>query len=77
MGLSGTVADTATGISYIASGRYWTDSSTAGDYLTLGWATATCANDVIRGAPVPIPTAAWLLGSGLVGLVGIRRRIFN
>jgi hypothetical protein len=26
-------------------------------------------------APVPIPAAAWLLGSGLIGLVGIRRRL--
>jgi hypothetical protein len=26
------------------------------------------------GAPVPIPGAVWLLGSGLVGLVAIRRR---
>jgi len=25
-------------------------------------------------APVPVPAAAWLLGSGLVGLAGIRRR---
>jgi len=25
-------------------------------------------------APVPIPAAVWLLGSGLVGLIGIRRR---
>ena len=24
--------------------------------------------------PVPIPAAAWLLGSGLIGLVAIRRR---
>ncbi|MCD6534458.1 MAG: VPLPA-CTERM sorting domain-containing protein, partial [Deltaproteobacteria bacterium] len=23
---------------------------------------------------VPIPSAAWLLGSGLIGLIGIRRR---
>lgn len=26
-----------------------------------------------KAAPVPIPAAAWLLGSGLIGLVGIRR----
>jgi hypothetical protein len=25
--------------------------------------------------PVPIPTAAWLLGTGLVGLLGIRRKM--
>jgi hypothetical protein len=27
-----------------------------------------------NGPPVPIPGAVWLLGSGLIGLVGIRRR---
>jgi len=29
---------------------------------------------VVKVAPVPIPGAIWLLGSGLIGLVGIRRR---
>jgi len=28
-------------------------------------------------APVPIPAAVWLLGSGLLGLIGIRRRSGN
>jgi hypothetical protein len=27
--------------------------------------------------PVPIPAAAWLLGSGLVGLVGLRKRLIG
>jgi|LGVE01.1.fsa_nt_gb hypothetical protein len=29
------------------------------------------------GAPVPIPGAVWLLGSGLIGLVGFRRKFRN
>ncbi len=36
----------------------------------------TCANDVIEGgvSTVPVPAAAWLFGSGLLGLVGVARR---
>ncbi len=26
------------------------------------------------GAPVPVPAAVWLLGSGLIGLIGLRRK---
>jgi hypothetical protein len=29
---------------------------------------------VLNPTPVPVPAAAWLLGSGLLGLVGLRRR---
>lgn len=28
----------------------------------------------IQGNPIPIPSAVWLLGSGLLGIVGIRRK---
>jgi hypothetical protein len=28
-----------------------------------------------EATPVPIPPAAWLLGTGLIGLVGVRRRM--
>jgi hypothetical protein len=31
-------------------------------------------NIKFEGSPVPVPGAVWLLGSGLVGLVGLRRR---
>jgi hypothetical protein len=38
----------------------------------LLWGTSTCANDVVQGCvPAPIPGAVWLLGSGLLGLVGV------
>ncbi|PIE73719.1 MAG: PEP-CTERM sorting domain-containing protein [Deltaproteobacteria bacterium] len=32
------------------------------------------AMDDLETNPVPVPAAAWLLGSGLLGMVGIRRR---
>jgi hypothetical protein len=31
----------------------------------------------LQPAPVPIPGAVWLLGSGLIGLIGIRRKFRN
>ena len=38
------------------------------------WANWIAAIDDIQTNPVPIPGAIWLLGSGLLGLIGIRRR---
>jgi hypothetical protein len=39
-------------------------------------ANTTFSVDYVKfdGTPVPIPAAAWLLGSGLIGLVAVRRR---
>jgi hypothetical protein len=31
-------------------------------------------NIVAEAAPVPLPAAVWLLGSGLMGLIGVGRR---
>ena len=33
------------------------------------------SGDVVKSSTVPIPGAAWLLGSGLAGLIGLKRRI--
>ena len=46
-----------------------------GDEIALHWG-FTCQNDVIEGSisTVPVPAAAWLFGTGLIGLVGIARR---
>jgi hypothetical protein len=35
--------------------------------------TAASGHNYGFGAPIPIPAAVWLLGSGLIGLIGIRR----
>lgn len=34
----------------------------------------TSQNGAIFGSPVPVPAAAWLFGSGLLGLIGVARR---
>jgi hypothetical protein len=42
------------------------------DYETLS---ESLINNNYEGAPVPIPGAIWLLGSGLIGLVGFRKKL--
>jgi hypothetical protein len=48
-----------------------------GSEIALRWE-FTCANDVIEGAvpvsAVPVPAAAWLFGSGLIGIAAVGRR---
>lgn len=39
-----------------------------------GTTSATTLDSSTTATPTPIPAAAWLLGSGLMGLAGIRRR---
>ena len=60
-------ADDATGIQTM-------DRETWDPTWVLGSASTLNPDIGVPGAPVPIPGALWLLGSGLLGLVGIRRR---
>lgn len=59
-------ADSTTGFANVKYALYLVGNVTAGP-------AATPAGDW-GPAPVPIPAAAWLFGSGLIGLVGIARR---
>jgi hypothetical protein len=38
------------------------------DYQNVGW------QFDLKTSPVPVPAAAWLLGSGLLGLIGVARK---
>lgn len=47
-------------------------------YLITGGASPTVDNQIfgaITLAPIPVPAAVWLLGSGLLGLLGLKRRL--
>lgn len=71
--------DTATGMSLALTGQTFPAANEAAllagnTYLNLH--TAAFPNGEIRGqlTPVPLPAAAWLLGSGLIGLLGVASR---
>jgi hypothetical protein len=47
--------------------------SAVGSYDTISADSNIAHLNVTESAPVPIPAAVWLLGSGLIGLIGVRR----
>jgi hypothetical protein len=75
---------------YIIDNWNWIDFTALGDVVGLQFALTSSdssawgmntpsyfALDNLNGSPVPIPGAVWLLGSGLLGLVGFRRKTTN
>jgi len=46
----------------------------AAHIYTSGGATGWASTDLTNVPNVPVPPSVWLLGSGLVGLIGLRRR---
>ncbi|MFH1984376.1 MAG: VPLPA-CTERM sorting domain-containing protein [Pseudomonadota bacterium] len=87
--MTASLADLAT-VGYVDQALYFFDyngSSSAKNgievatirtFLTFDGTTMDLAGDkiatVINPSAVPVPAAVWLLGSGLLGLIGIRRR---
>lgn len=58
--------------------RAWFDADTVYfNWENLSYNSSTYFNATLEFSPVPIPGAVWLLGSGLIGVVGIRRKLNN
>jgi|GEM_PF-3214017 len=51
----------------------FSESTSGNDKMTLEYIKVT-ATGSDTSSPVPVPAAVWLFGSGLVGIVGIRRK---
>lgn len=72
-GYTGYLEHNSTTIGYIGTTAYLM-SPFAAYYDAGGGDTGIITGNTIEGAPVPIPPTVWLLGSGLIGLAGLRRR---
>jgi hypothetical protein len=71
------VAQTSTTTGVTAQLFYVTGGGTIASKVSTvkeGTAFLSASGLVLTGAPVPLPPAVWLLGSGLLGLAGVARR---
>ena len=65
-------------LSSMGSGPYalalQSDNTGISDPYLTGWSYVALENGTASATPTPIPAAAWLMGSGLIGLCGWRRQ---
>jgi len=72
--------DRAAGSNLFTANYAYVNGGTVGALTSLGSTQGFTYNDYVRGqfhafeTVVPVPAAAWLFGSGLLGLVGMARR---
>ncbi len=78
---NGLVFESANALSYL---NIWGNGPSSYTLFQLGYNTTTQSeiygpqvNGTATATATPIPAAAWLLGSGFMGLVGIRRKMKN
>jgi hypothetical protein len=74
--ITGLLGDSLSYFQATANGRFAADASTFAQ-IAGTWSLASSGTLTWNEAPigaVPVPAAAWLLGSGLMGLVGVGRR---
>jgi len=62
---------------YVADGGGWIFETQSLSYAALSGADSSSYGLAVRNAEVsvvPVPGAVWLLGSGLVGILGFRKK---
>lgn len=81
--LSGTYDEVFTNIQFVSiytfARSYYSSEYGNPSHLIPGYADVNVTNLLIERvtSPVPIPGAVWLLGSGLLGLIGLKRKFLG
>lgn len=57
--------------------NYGWDATTEPYLISADYASPSIGSHLVRISSVPIPSAVWLFGSGLIGLIGLARRKHN
>lgn len=72
--ISGTLSWTGSGPYEVVIDLPGVNSDGSWNKFGFFWGVAHCSNEAISAVVTPLPGAVWLLGAGLLGLLGWRRR---